>query len=67
MPDKKDSNHTHSPDNLRINRNEEYELRDWSKNFGCTQEQLIACIDETGSTYAAEVRECLKAKGQLKR
>jgi hypothetical protein len=32
-----DKSKTGSPDRNRINVNEDYELRDWSKKFGCTQ------------------------------
>jgi hypothetical protein len=31
-------------DRSRINVNEEYELRDWSKKFGVSKEELVAAV-----------------------
>jgi hypothetical protein len=36
------------PDRQRINTNEEYELRDWSKKFGVTPEQLKDAVKKVG-------------------
>jgi hypothetical protein len=46
MPDSKDN--TGSPDRDRINVNEAYELRDWSKKFGVTEDQLKAAVKAVG-------------------
>jgi hypothetical protein len=46
-------------DRSRINVNEEYELRDWSKKFGVTAEQLKAAVKKVG-TSAADVQKELK-------
>jgi cytochrome b involved in lipid metabolism len=35
-------------DRVRINVNEEYELRDWSKKFGVTQDQLRDAVKSAG-------------------
>lgn len=36
------------PDGMRINVNEAWELRDWSKHFGCTSDQLRQAVREVG-------------------
>jgi len=36
------------PDRQRINTGEEYELRDWSKKFGVTPEQLKDAVKKVG-------------------
>jgi hypothetical protein len=59
-------NHTGLPDNVLISMHESYEVRDWAKKFGCTEEQLQQCGKDTGSSSAKKIAECLKKKGQLK-
>jgi hypothetical protein len=56
-----DKSKTGSPDRNRINVNEEYELRDWSKKFGCTPEELKAAVKAVG-TSAKAVEQHLKSK-----
>lgn len=46
-------------DRIRINVHEDYELRDWSKKFGCTPEQLKAAVKAVG-TMAGDVEKHLK-------
>jgi hypothetical protein len=46
-------------DRTRINVNEHYELRDWSKKFGCTPDQLKAAVKAVGP-IAADVEKHLK-------
>jgi hypothetical protein len=48
-------------DRTRINVNEDYELRDWSKNLGVTPEQLKAAVRAVG-TNAAAVEHYLKSQ-----
>ena len=36
------------PDRDRINVNEDYELRDWSKKLGVSKEQLAAAVNRVG-------------------
>lgn len=48
-------------DRARINVNEDYELRDWSRKFGVTPEQLKAAVQAVG-TNAATVEQHLKGK-----
>lgn len=36
------------PDRDRINVNEDYELRDWSKKFGVSNEELLAAVKRVG-------------------
>ena len=40
-------------DRTRINVNEDHELRDWSKKFGVTPEQLKAAVKTVGTSAAA--------------
>ncbi len=54
-----DKSKTTQADRLRINVNEDYELRDWSKKFGVTHEQLIAAVKKVGP-MAADVERELK-------
>lgn len=37
-----------NPDRNRINVNEEYELRDWSKSLGVTPEELKRAVAQVG-------------------
>jgi hypothetical protein len=56
-----DKNKTGGQDRLRINVNEDYELRDWSKKFGVSPEQLKAAVKKVG-VMAADVEKELKKK-----
>ena len=47
-------------DRTRINVDEDYELRDWSKKFGVTGDQLKATVKAVG-TSATAVEKHLKA------
>jgi Protein of unknown function (DUF3606) len=47
-----------TPDRDRINVNEDYELRGWSKKLGVTPEQLKKAVQSVG-TSADAVREHL--------
>ena len=40
-------------DRMRINVNEDYELRDWSKKFGVTAEKLKAAVKAVGTSADA--------------
>lgn len=46
-------------DRKRINVNEAYELRDWSKKFGVSPEQLKEAVQAAG-TWADDVKRHLK-------
>ena len=59
MPDNKRK--TGSPDSKRINVNEDYELRDWSKSLGVTPDELKEAVKKVG-TSAEKVREHLSAR-----
>lgn len=48
-----------TPDRDRINVHEEYELRDWSKKFGVSHEELKKAVKAVG-TMARDVEEFLK-------
>lgn len=58
MDDKKNVG---NPDRSRINVHEEYELNDWSKKFGVSQEELKAAVKAVG-TEAKDVEEYLSKK-----
>ena len=51
MPDNKTE--TRPQDAKRINVNEDYELRDWSKKFGVTPEQLKEAVKKVGTSAEA--------------
>ena len=46
------------PDGIRINVNEAWELRDWSKHFGVTPEVLKAAVAKVG-VMAKDVKKHL--------
>lgn len=48
-----DKTKTGGQDRARINVNEDYELRDWSKKFGVTPDQLKKAVDAVGTSTAA--------------
>ena len=54
-----DKTKTGKPDRDRINVNEDYELRDWSKKFGVSLQLLKEAVDEVGP-MAADVAKYLK-------
>ncbi len=56
-----DKGKTGQADRLRINLNEAYEVRDWAKKFGVTEEQLRAATKKAGP-MAADVERELKKK-----
>ena len=53
-----DKKKTGSPDSKRINVNEPYELRDWSKRLGVSPEKLRETVQRVG-TSADAVKERL--------
>lgn len=46
------------PDGIRINIHESWELRDWSKHFGVTEQQLKDAVAKVG-VMAADVKRHL--------
>ncbi|HYE32681.1 MAG TPA: DUF3606 domain-containing protein [Methylomirabilota bacterium] len=54
-----DKSKTGKQDDERINVNQDYELRDWSKKFGITQDELRDAVRKVG-TRAEDVRKQLK-------
>jgi hypothetical protein len=54
-----DKTKAHGQDRERINVHEDYELRDWSKSLGVTQEELKKAVAAVGDR-AEKVREYLK-------
>ena len=61
MPDNKSQ--TRPQDAKRINVNEDYELRDWSKKFGVTADQLKDAVSKVG-TSAEAVERHLKGRSR---
>ncbi|MEJ8837166.1 DUF3606 domain-containing protein [Ramlibacter sp. AN1133] len=56
-----DKSKAQGQDRQRINVNEDYELRDWSKKFGVTPEELKRAVAKVGDR-ANDVERELKAK-----
>ena len=56
-----DKSKTGGQDRERINVNEDYELRDWSKSLNTTPEKLREAVQAVGDR-AEKVREYLKNK-----
>ena len=56
-----DKTKTGGPDRKRISLSEDYEVRDWSKKFGVTEEQLRAAVKKVGP-MADDVQAELKKK-----
>jgi hypothetical protein len=55
-----DKTKTGTLDAVRINVNEDYERRYWSKKFGVTMEELVAAVDAVGPMAADVQRELAK-------
>ena len=56
-----DKKKTGNPDRSRININEDYEVKDWSKKFGVSADQLIEAVRAAG-TNAEDVEAYLAKK-----
>ena len=48
-----DKTKTGGQDRTRISLSEDYEVRDWSKKFGCTADELKAAAAAVGNEAAA--------------
>lgn len=48
-----DKSKTGGQDRTRISLSEDYEVRDWSKKFGCTPDELKAAVKAVGNEAAA--------------
>jgi hypothetical protein len=64
MPD--DKSKPGGQDRRRINVNEDYEVRDWSKKFGVSAEQLKAAVEAVGND-PQEVEKQLKSRSRSSR
>lgn len=60
MPD--DKTKSGGQDRARINVNEDYELRDWSRKYGVTPEELKKAVAKVGDRQEDVERE-LKSRG----
>jgi hypothetical protein len=56
-----DKSKSQGQDRQRINVNQDYELRDWSKKFGVTPEELKRAVAKVGDR-AVDVERELKGK-----
>lgn len=56
-----DKNSIGSPDRNRISLSEDYEVRDWTKSLGVSEDELREAVDAVGNN-ADKVREYLKDK-----
>ena len=54
-----DKSNTGSPDRDRISLSEDYEIRDWTKSLGVTEQELRDAVAAVGNS-ADKVREYLK-------
>lgn len=52
-----DKSKTGGQDRSRINVNEDYELRDWSKKFGVTPSELKKAVEKVGPMVADVKKE----------
>ena len=52
---------TGNPDRQRINTKQDYEVRDWAKKFGVSEEQLRAAVAKVGN-QADAVEKHLKGR-----
>lgn len=55
-----DKNATGNPDRQRISLSEDYEVRDWSKKFGVSEERLRQAVEKVGN-QADDVERELKS------
>lgn len=44
-----DKTQTGNPDRQRISLSEDYEVRDWSRKFGVSEERLRAAVEKVGN------------------
>lgn len=56
-----DKNAVGGPDRARISLGEDYEVRDWTKSLGVSEEELREAVDAVGNS-ADKVREYLKGR-----
>ena len=54
-----DTKNTGSPDRDRISLSEDYEVRDWARSLGISEEELRGAVKAVGNS-ADKVREYLK-------
>jgi hypothetical protein len=58
-----DKTKSHGQDRERINLGEDYEVRDWSRKFGISADELRAAVKAVGDRAAA-VEAYVKGRGQ---
>jgi hypothetical protein len=49
------------PDRSKINMNEDYEVKYWTRHFGTTREELQKIVDRVGNSAATVAKELGKA------
>lgn len=56
-----DKNVTGAPDRDRISLSEEYEIRDWTRSLGVSEDELREAVDAVGNSVD-KVRDYLKGR-----
>jgi hypothetical protein len=59
-----DKTNVGSPDRSSININEDYEVKDWSKKFGVSADQLVEAVRAVGSNVKDVEAYLTKNKGK---
>jgi hypothetical protein len=56
-----DKTKTGRPDRDRINTNEDYEVRDWAKKFGVSEDTLRAAVKKVGPAASGVAKQLGKS------
>lgn len=56
-----DTAQRHGQDRSRINLSQDHEVRYWTKELGCTEEQLRDAVRKAGSSEVAKVRQQIRS------
>jgi hypothetical protein len=56
-----DKSKTGRPDRARINTNEDYEVRDWAKKFGVSEDTLRSAVKKVGPVASDVARQLGKS------
>jgi hypothetical protein len=62
MPD--DLTNRGTADRSRVNVHERHEIDYWTRKWGCSETELRAAVEATGSVIADKIEAQLKSKGQ---
>ena len=59
-----DKTKTSGQDRNRISLSQDYEVRDWAKNFGVTKEELTAAVKQVGNIASAVEAQLKSSKSK---